>query len=85
MNMNTLGIYSIRDTVAGQYNQPFFYAGPRADDLAKRSFATLRNDPASFICKNPNDYRLYKIGEMDMESGAIVGFEPKELFVTEVK
>lgn len=83
--MNTLGIYSIRDTVAGQFNQPFFYAGPRADDLAKRSFATLKSDSSSFIAKNPNDYRLYKIGEMDMDSGSVVGFEPKELFVTEVK
>jgi len=55
-------IYSIRDTKAEIYHQPFFAL---TNGVAIRMFADLANDTSTFIGKHPNDYNLFYLGEFD--------------------
>lgn len=70
-----LGIYSMRDSVAGQYNTPTF---EQSDFIAQRSFryAINKNDFLGFNCK---DVDLFKLGEFDTETGIITPIDPVKL------
>lgn len=66
-------VYSIKDERVG-FNAPFLCEN---EAEAERSFATLVMDDNSMIGKFPEDYSLYEIGTMDMESGVLVTAIPE--------
>ena len=61
-------IFSIFDKKAGIYNTPFFAINHR---VAVRSLCDLCADTRSFVCKHPEDYALYLLGDFDDSNGAI--------------
>lgn len=71
-----LHIFAIYDLVAQTYGQPFFlnHAGQ-----ALRSFEDLANDPNSNISKHPADYRLFKLGTYNLETGKLTPLDHPEL------
>jgi len=70
-------LYVIHDITAEVYSQPF-HAGNA--QVAKRTIAKMVGTPGSTIHDNPEDYRLYKLGEYDDESAAITTLD-KPLYI----
>lgn len=64
-----LKIFSIRDAKGETYNTPFFQ---KTHGEAERTFRELANDEKSMICKYPDDFDLYCVGEFDTETGNII-------------
>lgn len=66
------GVYSMRDSVSGLYNNPTF---EQNDSVAYRSFkfAVNNND---FINFNAHDVDLFKLGEFDNETGEFFPVAP---------
>lgn len=64
----TLKIFSIRDSKAEVFNTPFFQ---KTHGEAERTFKELANDEKSMICKYPEDYDLYYLGEYNDQNGLI--------------
>ena len=60
--------YSIHDDKSESYNTPYF---AQNDNMAKRSFADLVRDPSTTISKNPEDFRLYRVGEFINDDGKL--------------
>lgn len=73
--MNTFA-YSIYDTAAKAFNQPFFLQN---DSLAIRAFTDTVNDENSTINKHPQHFALYKIGMFKDDSGELIQDEMKQL------
>ena len=69
------GVYSMRDSVSGLYNNPTF---EQADEIAVRSFrfAVNKND---FLTFNAHDVDLFKVGEFDNKTGEFVPIVPIKL------
>ena len=65
MNLN---VYSIKDSKAGTYSNPFYSIN---DSTAIRSFEQAASDPTTTISQFPTDYSLYRIGTFDDSSGSI--------------
>lgn len=61
-----LCVYSIFDVKAGVFNTPFFQVN---DQVAKRAFSDLVNDPQSMLFKHPEDFTLWRLGEFDDQLG----------------
>lgn len=61
-------IYTIRDSKAEIFNQPFYY---NTHGEAERAFKQLVMDEKSSISKFPEDYDLYYLGLYDDNSGKI--------------
>jgi len=61
-------VYGIQDTIAGTFNNPFVMMN---DGMAKRAFQQLTDDPQSSINKAPGDYKLFKLGTFDDNSGLL--------------
>lgn len=61
-----LQMFSIYDTVSKLYARPFFDVN---EATAKRNLRAAINDPKSGLSENINDYRLYKIGYFDDQTG----------------
>ena len=57
-----LKIFSIYDSKAEAYHQPFYLT---TKSLAIRQFTDLANDNSSQISKHPADFTLFYIGEYD--------------------
>lgn len=57
-----LKIYSVFDSAAGAFLQPFFAP---TDGLAIRSFMDALNDNANALSKHAADYTLYLLGEFN--------------------
>lgn len=66
----TLKIFSIRDSKGEMYMQPFFQ---KTAGEAERSFRSLANDEKTMVCKHPEDFDLYYLGEYDDLTGKITG------------
>lgn len=64
-----LKIYSIYDTAAKSFAQPFFL---HTDAVAIRAFKDNVNSPDSVINKNPEQFTLYTIGLFDDSQGTIL-------------
>lgn len=75
-------IFSIYDVKAQVYNTPFFY--PHTGQ-AVRSLTDLVHDEKSTINRHPQDYTLYKLGEIESESGKIVAKNEPEFICTAVE
>ena len=63
-----VSIYSLFDTKAKAYAQPFFSLN---DETAVRATAHLVNTKDHEISHYVEDYSIYKIGEFDDETGKI--------------
>lgn len=66
-------VYSIYDSVAKIFNQPFFMQN---DDMAMRAFSDLKVDVKSMISYHPDDYTLYQVGIFYPECGIMEGCDP---------
>jgi hypothetical protein len=62
----TQKIYSIRDSKAEYFTQPFF---KKTHGEAERDFTMLAKDEKSQIAQFPEDYDLYYIGDYDDQTG----------------
>jgi len=62
-------IYTIYDSKAEAYLQPFFM---QSNGAAIRAFTDLANDPQHVFGKHPEDYTLFDIGVYDESTAAIV-------------
>lgn len=60
--------YSIRDAKADSFSAPFY---KNTHGQAERDFQELTKDENSFICKYPEDYDLYYVGQFDVTSGKL--------------
>lgn len=69
-------IFSVYDSAAGRYLEPFFAPTP---DVAIRGFREAANRPDHQFQKFPADYTLFQIGEYDAESGHIEPMPPHSL------
>lgn len=58
-------VFSIYDSAAEAYNQPFF---AQAKGQAVRMFTQMCNDPKSNINQYPSDFTLFHIGSFDDSS-----------------
>lgn len=67
-----LKIYSIWDQKGEIFNTPFYQ---RTHGEAERSFKQVVNDEKSNLCRYPEDYDLYYLGEYDDQTGKMM---PKE-------
>lgn len=69
------GVYSMRDSVSGLYNNPTF---EQSDAVAYRSFkyAVNNND---FINFNAHDVDLFKCAEFDNETGEFIPMDPVKI------
>lgn len=63
-----LNIFSIYDSKAEAYMQPFFM---KTKGEAVRAFSDLVRDPQSMVSKHPEDYVLFEIGSFDDQKAEI--------------
>lgn len=63
-----LKIYSIRDSKAEVFNQPFFQ---KTHGEAERNFMSLVQDEKSTVWKYPDDFDLYYLGDFDDQTGKL--------------
>lgn len=66
--------YAIFDKGVQAYMRPFFM---QADGQAMRLFGDMAVDAEHDIGKHPEDYALFRIGEYEEESGALIACEPR--------
>lgn len=59
-------VYSIEDKLGGTFSAPFL---SQNDKTAKRMFEAACLDGASIMSKNPEDFRLIRIGQWDSNTG----------------
>jgi hypothetical protein len=71
--MNTLTIYTVRDSKSDAYLQPFFLPN---DAVAQRAITDCVNDPNHAFFNHPEDYTLFKLGEFNVQTGVITPLEP---------
>lgn len=69
-----LNAYSIFDNKALVYHAPFF---AHTDGSAARMISDTVNDPGTNLSRHPADYVLYRVGQFDDSSGAIVTQDPR--------
>ena len=68
-------IYSVRDSLTGFRTVTI----GENDAEAMRGFSHACIDKNSLMNSHPNDYTLYKLGELDSESGEIIPFVPAHI------
>lgn len=73
---NVLGVYSVYDSKAELYMQPFFAMNSA---VAARMFSEVALDQGHTFGKHPSDYSLWKVGEFDQSIGLVEGEKMKEL------
>lgn len=61
-------MFSIRDTKGEIYHPPFF---KNTHGEAERDFREVAKDAKSMICKYPEDFDLYYLGEYDSKTGKL--------------
>ncbi len=71
-----LGVYTIRDTKAEAYVQPFTF---RTDGEAIRAFDDSINKPGTPAYDHPEDYCLFRVGTFDVQTGVVAPCEHKSL------
>lgn len=63
-----LNLYGIQDIKAGRFFPPFTSEN---DQTAKRFFAQMSKQDGSMIAQNPEDFRLFALGDFDPNDGQI--------------
>ena len=76
-----LKMYSIRDSKAKAYNQPWF---AKSDEEAERNFAFLAKKPDSMISQFPEDYDLFYVGTYDDQTCKIDALETPQHMIKAV-
>jgi len=72
-------VFSVYDSAAGAYLQPFFMA---SRGQAIRAFTDLVNDGTHSFAKHADDYTLFELGTYDDSSGKLVSHDtPQSLGV----
>lgn len=69
-----LSIYALHDITAECYSLPMFIHN---DNLAKRAVLSMANTPGTTISENPEDFRLYRIGEFDDSDASFSPCKPE--------
>ena len=69
-------IYSIYDSKAKTYGQPFYQLNSA---VCERSMKQLANDPQNQMSLNPEDFTCMKLGEWDDKTGTIAALDNPEL------
>lgn len=62
-------LYAIKDNKSGKFDRPFPMIN---DQVAIRGFKTIVNDKNTEPGKYPEDFELYKVGEMSEDTGVVV-------------
>lgn len=63
-------LYAIRDNKIGEFNAPCIFQNHNA---ALRAFGDMvTSDSKSLVALHPEDFSLFFLGEMNMETGAFV-------------
>lgn len=70
------GLYSVRDSATGVYQNIF--QSP-TNEAAMRDFGDLARDETTSVNKHPDDYILYRVGSWDDDTGTITREEPIKL------
>lgn len=73
------GVFAIYDSAAGVYTAPTIDV---TDVSASRAFAQAVNNGQSVMNFKPDDFKLYRVGSFDVESGAIAPCVPPEFIVS---
>ena len=72
-----LNMYSVYDTKSNEFSHPYMMP---FDGMAERVFADQIKDDTMTMGKNPQDFSLFKIGEIDTVTGKVKGLKaPKEI------
>lgn len=71
-----LNIYAIHDITAECFTQPFYAVN---NATASRILSNVVSTPGSSIYDNPEDFRLYRIGQFDEQNGQILPLQDFEL------
>lgn len=71
-------IYSVRDCKVGSFAPPCLFEN---DAVASRSFGDMVVSDKGLVGAHPEDFALYCIGEIDLETGRITPFEPVSLAI----
>lgn len=69
-------MYSVLDQKAEVFMRPVFH---RAHGEALRAFEVEASNPESVMCRFPEDFILFYIGEFNEQNGAITVLEPISL------
>jgi hypothetical protein len=69
-----VNIYTVRDSAAGAYLQPFFMQN---EVLAKRAISDLVNDPEHTFHKHVDSFSLFTMGDYDDQTGIFEVHEPR--------
>lgn len=69
-------IYSIYDSAAATFGQPFFLT---TDGIAKRSFQEAVDNKTGALAKHPEDYTLFRIGHYNDDNAEIGSTPPKKI------
>lgn len=72
--MNNLKVYTVYDSKAECYMQPFFMMNK---GTALRAWQNTVNDQSTEFNRHPEDYTLFEIGEFDQEKGIVIPHEAK--------
>lgn len=67
-----LKIFSIRDSAMDAYARPFFVPSVA---MAARGFRDEANRAEGEICKHPEDYELFELGEFDEDTGRFTNLD----------
>lgn len=70
--MLNMCLYSVYDSKAESYSQPFFAVN---DAVARRMFEQACNDGETPVCAHPEDYTLFRVGDWSSEAGKVQGLE----------
>jgi len=73
-----LNAYCIYDEKAEAYNTPFFF---NHDGQATRAFMDQAINQESMICQHPGDFKLYRVGSFDSESGKLEDDNKQPVFL----
>lgn len=71
-------IYTIFDKKTPVHKSQFF---AESNTDAVRSFYRLANDSRTDVNMFPGDFALYRVGELNVDTGCVSGFEPVEHIV----
>lgn len=68
-------VLTVYDSKAEAYLPPFYM---RTTAEAVRAYEATSNDPESNMCRYPEDYTLFEIGEWEDNQGIITMYETKK-------
>lgn len=75
-------VFSLFDSKANAYIQPFFMA---QKGQALRALDSIVNNPQTEVNKYPADFALYKLGEFDDVSGQLVSLKVPEFIANAIE